>query len=81
MAASYSPSWETRPASRWYSMHDNRFSPDDGGAGSALLFVGELTGELSEIARRHRFDALAYLLDMAKQEAENIRRAMGGKTN
>jgi hypothetical protein len=62
-------------------MHDNRFSPDDGEALSALLFVGELTGELSDIARRHRFEALAYLLDMAKQEAENIRRTIASRAN
>lgn len=62
-------------------MHDNRFSPDDGEALSALLFVEELTGELSNIARQHRLEALAYLLDMARQEAENIRRTMGSRDN
>jgi hypothetical protein len=60
-------------------MDDNRFSPEDGGARSALLFVEELTGELSSIARQHHFDALAYLLDIARLEAENIRRQIDGE--
>jgi hypothetical protein len=42
----------------------------------ALAFVVELAGELSEMARRHRFAALAYLLDMARLEAETLRRDM-----
>jgi hypothetical protein len=59
----------------------DRLSAEDDGARSAISFVAELTGELSSIARRHRFDALAYLLDMAKLEAENIRRDMHVKDN
>ena len=34
-------------------------------------YVAELTSELALIARRHGFDALAYLLDMARLEAES----------
>lgn len=47
------------------------------GARSAIVFVAERVSELSWVARQHRFDALAYLLDMAKLEAEIIRREMG----
>ena len=37
-------------------------------------YVAELTGELSLVARRHGLDALAYLLDMARLEAESSAR-------
>jgi hypothetical protein len=30
--------------------------------------------ELAQLARRHGFDALGYLLDMARLEADNLRR-------
>ena len=33
-------------------------------------YMAELTGELALVARRHGFDTLAYLLDMARLEAE-----------
>jgi hypothetical protein len=34
-------------------------------------YVAELTGELALVSRRHGLDALAYLLDMARLEAES----------
>jgi hypothetical protein len=34
-------------------------------------YVAELTGELALVTRRHGLDALAYLLDMARLEAES----------
>lgn len=37
-------------------------------------YLAELTGELALVARRHGFDALAYLLDMAQLEAERVTR-------
>jgi hypothetical protein len=37
-----------------------------------------MASELSGIARQHQFDALAYLLEMARLEAENIRRDIDG---
>lgn len=52
---------------------------DPGGEGAigAAAFVADLTAELSGIARRYRFDVLAYLLEMARLEAENVRRELG----
>ncbi len=58
---------------------DDRSSDD--GAQDAIVFVAELTTELSRIARGHGFDALAYLLDMARLEADSIRREIGPKDN
>ena len=37
-------------------------------------YMAELTGELALVARRHGFDTLAYLLEMARLEAESTAR-------
>ena len=37
----------------------------------ALSYISDMTKELSLVARRHGFDVLSYLLDMAYLEAEN----------
>jgi hypothetical protein len=38
---------------------------------AAACYVATLTAELVEIAKRHELDTLAYILDMARLEAEN----------
>lgn len=43
----------------------------------AAIFMAELTAELADIARRHHLDVLAYLLEMARLEAEHVRRELG----
>lgn len=60
-------------------MHDSRVRREDAGARGALLFVEELTGELSNIAQLHQFEALAYLFDMAKLEAKSMLRDIDGR--
>jgi hypothetical protein len=42
-----------------------------GDRAAAATYVAELSGELATIARRHGLDALGYILDMARIEAEN----------
>ncbi len=37
----------------------------------AAAYVAEMTGSLAVIARQHGLDTLAYLLDMAQEEAQN----------
>jgi len=37
----------------------------------ALSYISDMTRELALLARRYRLDALCYLLDMARLEAEN----------
>jgi hypothetical protein len=48
----------------------------DGGGdrAAAAAYVAELSGELALIARRHGLDALGYILDMARAEAESTLR-------
>lgn len=49
-----------------------------GGAGStqspsaAALYIATLSAELAQIARRHRLDTLAHILEMARLEADEI---------
>jgi hypothetical protein len=45
---------------------------------SAASYVATMTAELSVIARRHKLDALSYILDMARVEAENAHRHLNG---
>lgn len=45
----------------------------------AAHYIAVLTRELARIARRHRMDGLAYVLDIAHMEAEQIaERSPGG---
>lgn len=48
----------------------------DGGPGEAAGFVADSVRELSLLARRHRLDTLAFLLDMAQMEADELVRAL-----
>ena len=49
-----------------------------GSAASAALYIGVLTGELRELARANGLDALSYLLDMARLEADEVLKGSGG---
>lgn len=48
------------------------------GAVETAAYIAELSGDLALLARRSGFDTLAYLLDIARLEADNIR-ASGGR--
>jgi hypothetical protein len=37
-------------------------------------YIAELSGDLAVLARRHGHETLAYLLDIARLEAENVSR-------
>jgi hypothetical protein len=41
-------------------------------SGAAAHYIGTLTNELARLAREHRLDLLAYILDMARLEANQI---------
>ena len=45
---------------------------------AAAKYVAELSAELANLARRHGLDALGYILDMARLEAENATRHVTG---
>ena len=45
---------------------------------AAASYVAALTADLAAIARRQRLDTLAYLLEMARLEAEGVRSTGGG---
>lgn len=44
-------------------------------AAAVAQYIAGLVGELSELARRHRLDALAYILQMARMEAGECTKA------
>lgn len=46
----------------------------DGGPVEAASFIFGSVAELAQLAKRHRLDMLAYLLDMAQLEADEIAR-------
>ena len=50
-----------------------------GDPAEAAAYVAELSADLATLARRHGFDALGYILDMARLEAENATRHMNGR--
>ena len=39
---------------------------------AAALYIGRMSAELARLARRHRLEPLAYILEMARLEAEQI---------
>lgn len=49
--------------------------PGEGGPTEAASFVAEAVQDLAHLARRHRLDVLAHLLDMAQMEAEDVARS------
>ena len=42
-------------------------------------YIAELSGELANLARQNGLDALGYILDMARLEAENATRHVSGR--
>lgn len=46
--------------------------------GDAATYIATLTEELAEIARRHGLEALGYILDMARLEADQIAKSSEG---
>jgi hypothetical protein len=53
--------------------------PDPVDRAAAAKYVAELSTELANLARRHGLDALGYILDMARLEAENATRHVNGR--
>jgi len=46
---------------------------------AAASYIAELSVELATLARHHRLDALGYILDMARLEAEHATRHVNGR--
>ena len=51
--------------------------PPGGDRGAAATYLAAMTSDLAAIARRHDFEALAYILDMARLEAEGTVQRIG----
>ena len=59
------------------SMHDDFAYSGDREA--AAEYVAELTRDLAAIARSHGLDALGYILEMARLEAQSATRNINGR--
>jgi hypothetical protein len=57
---------------------DNGGVPPPEAPGSAALYIAALAEELARLAKSHDLDALAYILDMARLEADQISRRWDG---
>jgi len=56
----------------------NEHKGEMGEAPDAALYIGSIADELSRIAKSHDLEALAYILDMARLEADEIYKRSGG---
>jgi hypothetical protein len=50
-------------------------------AQSTALYIASLAEELARLAKRHEFDSLAYILDMARLEADQISKRWSAPTD
>jgi hypothetical protein len=44
---------------------------------AAALYIGKMSGELASLALRHRLEPLAYILEMARLEADQLGKDSG----
>jgi hypothetical protein len=56
-----------------------RHKPDIAEVPDAALYIASLADELARLAKSHELDALAYLLDMARLEADQVSKRWGGQ--
>ncbi len=47
--------------------------------GTAAAYIASLADELAQLARRNGLDALSYILDMARLEADQVSKPTGHK--
>jgi hypothetical protein len=52
--------------------------PGESTAEAAAVYIASLTEELARFARTHGFESLAYLLDLARLEADQISKSSAG---
>ncbi len=57
---------------------DNGHKPGGGQTPSAALYIASLVDELARLAKSHDLDALAYILDMARLEADQVSKRGAG---
>ena len=53
---------------------------ENGHSPEAADYIGSLADELAKLAKSHNLDALAYILDMARLEADQISKRWVGET-
>ena len=53
---------------------------ENGRSSEAADYIASLADELAQLAKSHNLDALAYILDMARLEADQISKRWAGET-
>jgi hypothetical protein len=53
-------------------MGSNGSAPEMADAPEAALYIASLADELARLAKRHDLEALAYILNMARLEADEV---------
>ena len=61
------------------SMSEQSGPQEAGDRAAAAGYLAEQSADLAAIARQHGLDALGYILDMARLEAENATRHVSGR--
>lgn len=59
------------------TISDDESKPGEGRALGAAVYIASLADELARLAKRHDLDTLAYILDMARLEADQISKHQG----
>lgn len=60
-------------------MSDQPPQTDFAAPSDAAAYLAELSSDMAQIARRHGLDALAFIFDMARLEAEAASRSRKGR--
>lgn len=62
-------------------MSDDEPGEDKQTPAEAAAYIADLCQNLMSMARRQQLDTLAYILDMARLEAQNLTRPSDGKSS
>ncbi len=60
---------------------ENARKPEAAEAPDAALYIGSIADDLAQLAKRHDLEALAYILDMARLEADEICKRWNGQAD
>jgi len=58
---------------------ETRRKPDVPEVADAALYIASIADELARLAKSHDLDALAYLLEMARLEADHVSKRWAGQ--
>ena len=75
MKVGYPPAREARDL----MVFENASKPEAANGPDAALYIASFAEELARLAKSHDLDTLAYILDMARLEADQIAKRWSGR--